>query len=158
MLLMMLLWYVSDALLRIEPITNVANHFGCLGDQKGVFGWVRGCEIVGFYSAQMSSRSSERHLLCPVQNFARSLKQTMSERQANKNPTFVIWFAQAKFPSLKQNLPRTCSMWASLKRTPSEPQARNTQTFFIWLAQANRASLKRSWSWTTILCDFSKCS
>ena len=59
MLLMMLLWYVSDALLRIEPMTNVANHFGCLGDQKGVFGWVRGCEIAGFYSAQMNTRSSE---------------------------------------------------------------------------------------------------
>jgi len=45
---MMLLRIVSDALLCIEPITNVANHFGWLGDQNGVFGWERVSEIVGF--------------------------------------------------------------------------------------------------------------
>jgi len=87
-----------------------------------------------------------------------SLKRELSELQASEILTFVICVAQAKFPSLKRNLPRTCSLWASLKRTPSEPQARNNLTFVIWLAQARCCSLKRDWSWTTILCDFPKCS
>jgi len=136
--------------------------FWVFGGSKGGF-WMRKrlwnrrfLVYLGEASLKRRDPSLKRATIVVAQNSEKLVRS--SERQANKNLTFVIWFAQANFPSLKRNLPRTCSKWASLKRTPSEPQARNTQTFVNWIAQARSCSLKRDGSCATILCNFSKCS
>ena len=93
--------------------------------------WVIGGSKWGFWDEK--GLWNRRFLVCPgeaslkraaivvAQNSEKSVR--LSERQANKNLTFVIWFAQANFPSLKQNLPepvvcgrRSSERQASLKR------------------------------------------
>jgi len=161
MLLMTFPWVVYDVLLYIEPITNVANHFGWLGDQNGVFGWERVLGIVVFElpdeaSLKRSYPSLKRAAFVVAQNcFALVCSSELQANSKRAKPNV------SSFRSLKRDtrrlseqrefLPKILKISRSLKRTVSELQASKTQTFVIWLAQASRASLKWAGSCATIL-------
>jgi len=128
----------------------------------------KGLEIVGYNSAQMSTRSSEipfaqasNSLLRPVWILAARLSEPRANQERVKSQP-------SSFASLKRNsrrlserrqfLPRILEMACSLKRTRSEPQARKNQTYVIWLAQARSCSLKRAGSCATQNVIFLRCS
>ena len=155
----------SDVLLCLKPINIVSEPFWVIGGLKLGFWMNKRCENRRFlvcpdeFSLKRDSRRSSEWHFCLPRIVSRPFAQAIAKRTpSERNPNLRHLRRSSEIPVAQAKAARTCCMWASLKRTPSEPQARTNQTYVFWLAQARLASLKRDWSWTTILCNFLRCS